>query len=73
MRVRSLILSGSLILVIAVVMKPISHHTNPSLKKLDVLPREFSTPMFWSEGDLKQLEGTDIIGKSGYDMLRVDL
>lgn len=54
-------------------MKPISHHTNPSLKKLDVLPREFSTPMFWSEGDLKQLEGTDIIGKSGYDMLRVDL
>ncbi|PHZ17134.1 RuBisCO-cytochrome methylase [Rhizopus microsporus ATCC 52813] len=26
----------------------------------DVLPREFSTPMFWNQDDLKELEGTDI-------------
>ncbi|KAI9472171.1 MAG: hypothetical protein EXX96DRAFT_583114 [Benjaminiella poitrasii] len=31
----------------------------------DVLPRAFSTPMFWSEDDLKELEGTDIVAKIG--------
>lgn len=30
---------------------------------VDVLPRQFSTPMFWEEADLKQLEGTDIVCK----------
>lgn len=30
---------------------------------LDVLPRQFSTPMFWEEADLKELEGTDIVCK----------
>ena len=29
----------------------------------DVLPKEFSTPMFWSSDDIKELEGTDIVGK----------
>ncbi|CAO3641419.1 unnamed protein product [Mucor fragilis] len=32
---------------------------------VDVLPRQFSTPMFWEEADLKQLEGTDIVSKLG--------
>ncbi|KAG1345377.1 hypothetical protein G6F62_004178 [Rhizopus arrhizus] len=31
----------------------------------DVLPREFTTPMFWNQEDLKELEGTDIISKIG--------
>ncbi|CEJ01742.1 hypothetical protein RMCBS344292_15763 [Rhizopus microsporus] len=31
----------------------------------DVLPREFSTPMFWNQDDLKELEGTDIVSKIG--------
>jgi SET domain-containing protein 6 len=30
---------------------------------IDVLPREFTTPMFWNQEDLKELEGTDIICK----------
>lgn len=30
----------------------------------DVLPKDFSTPMFWSSDDIKELEGTDIVGKS---------
>lgn len=34
---------------------------------LDVLPRTFSTPMFWNDEDLKELEGTDIVGKIGKD------
>jgi SET domain-containing protein 6 len=32
-------------------------------RKLDVLPRQFNTPMFWNQQDLKELEGTDIIRK----------
>ncbi|CDS08282.1 hypothetical protein LRAMOSA02230 [Lichtheimia ramosa] len=31
----------------------------------DVLPKEFSTPMFWSLDDIKELEGTDIVEKIG--------
>ncbi|KAI7904047.1 uncharacterized protein BX663DRAFT_432767 [Cokeromyces recurvatus] len=31
----------------------------------DILPRSFSTPMFWDENDLKELKGTDIIAKIG--------
>ncbi|KAF1800370.1 hypothetical protein V8B55DRAFT_1536723 [Mucor lusitanicus] len=31
----------------------------------DVLPRQFSTPMFWEEADLKELQGTDIVSKLG--------
>lgn len=31
----------------------------------DVLPTEFSTPMFWSNDDLKELEGTDVVDKIG--------
>lgn len=32
--------------------------------RIDVLPREFSTPMFWNQDDLKELEGTDIVCKT---------
>ncbi|KAI8094076.1 hypothetical protein BDF21DRAFT_331545 [Thamnidium elegans] len=31
----------------------------------DVLPRNFSTPMFWDQQDLKELNGTDIVSKIG--------
>ncbi|GAA5801774.1 hypothetical protein HPULCUR_007227 [Helicostylum pulchrum] len=31
----------------------------------DVLPRNFSTPMFWDQQDLKELDGTDIVSKIG--------
>ncbi|KAI9259641.1 hypothetical protein BDA99DRAFT_440228 [Phascolomyces articulosus] len=31
----------------------------------DVLPKEFSTPMFWNKQDLDALQGTDIIEKIG--------
>ncbi|KAL9540935.1 hypothetical protein MBANPS3_009402 [Mucor bainieri] len=31
----------------------------------DVLPRQFSTPMFWEEADLEELRGTDIVSKLG--------
>ncbi|KAG2201074.1 hypothetical protein INT47_010826 [Mucor saturninus] len=31
----------------------------------DVLPRQFSTPMFWNETDLLELKGTDIVAKIG--------
>ncbi|KAI8990213.1 hypothetical protein BDB01DRAFT_780451 [Pilobolus umbonatus] len=31
----------------------------------DILPTTFSTPMFWSEDELKELEGTDVIEKIG--------
>ncbi|EPB82303.1 hypothetical protein HMPREF1544_10943 [Mucor circinelloides 1006PhL] len=31
----------------------------------DVLPRQFSTPMFWEEADLEELQGTDIVSKLG--------
>ncbi|KAG0348016.1 hypothetical protein BG004_006310 [Podila humilis] len=31
----------------------------------DILPEEFSTPMFWSEDDLKELAGTGVIDKIG--------
>ncbi|KAI8081935.1 uncharacterized protein B0P05DRAFT_538703 [Gilbertella persicaria] len=31
----------------------------------DVLPKHFTTPMFWEESDLKALEGTDILSKIG--------
>ncbi|KAI8637666.1 hypothetical protein BD408DRAFT_353314 [Parasitella parasitica] len=31
----------------------------------DILPRQFSTPMFWEEADLKELEGSDILAKIG--------
>lgn len=37
-------------------------YTNISLHQ-DVLPRQFSTPMFWKESNLKELEGTDIVCK----------
>ncbi|KAG0340226.1 hypothetical protein BG000_000391 [Podila horticola] len=33
----------------------------------DILPEEFSTPMFWSEEDLKELTGTGVIDKIGRD------
>lgn len=29
------------------------------------MPRQFSTPMFWKEEDLNELEGTDIVAKIG--------
>ncbi|KAI8977011.1 hypothetical protein BDF20DRAFT_872393 [Mycotypha africana] len=32
---------------------------------LDVLPQAFSTPMFWTEEELKELNGTDVIPKIG--------
>ncbi|KAF7732051.1 hypothetical protein EC973_007156 [Apophysomyces ossiformis] len=32
---------------------------------LDILPRVFSTPIFWGQEDLRELEGTDIPGKIG--------
>lgn len=31
----------------------------------DVLPTEFSTPMFWSAEDLEELKGTDVMDKIG--------
>ncbi|KAF9429741.1 hypothetical protein BGZ94_009640 [Podila epigama] len=31
----------------------------------DVLPQKFSTPMFWSDNDLKELAGTGVIDKVG--------
>ncbi|KAL0094670.1 hypothetical protein J3Q64DRAFT_1629571 [Phycomyces blakesleeanus] len=31
----------------------------------DILPKTFSTPMFWGDDDIKGLEGTDIVGKIG--------
>jgi hypothetical protein len=31
---------------------------------LDVLPREFSTPMFWSQAELEELKGTSIYGSA---------
>ncbi|CEP09797.1 hypothetical protein [Parasitella parasitica] len=31
----------------------------------NILPRQFSTPMFWEEADLKELEGSDILAKIG--------
>ncbi|KAI9322702.1 hypothetical protein BX666DRAFT_1849298 [Dichotomocladium elegans] len=31
----------------------------------DVLPKSFDTPMFWSQDDLKELDGTDIVEKIG--------
>jgi SET domain-containing protein 6 len=30
----------------------------------DILPKEFSTPMFWEQKDLDELAGTSVIGKS---------
>ncbi|KAG0174351.1 hypothetical protein DFQ28_006666 [Apophysomyces sp. BC1034] len=32
---------------------------------LDILPRTFSTPIFWNKEDLKELEGTDVPAKIG--------
>ncbi|KAG2183393.1 hypothetical protein INT43_006399 [Umbelopsis isabellina] len=31
----------------------------------DILPKEFSTPMFWDQKDLKELAGTSVIDKIG--------
>jgi len=33
------------------------------LMLVETLPRQFTTPMFWSEEDLRELEGTAIFGK----------
>jgi N-lysine methyltransferase SETD6 len=35
------------------------------LSKLDVLPVEFDTPMFWNERELKQLKGTEVLSRIG--------
>lgn len=54
--------SGNLILV-SITWIGIGKRLNICLVS-DVLPKEFSTPMFWSLDDIKELEGTDIVGKS---------
>ncbi|KAK9318973.1 hypothetical protein V1517DRAFT_334035 [Lipomyces orientalis] len=32
---------------------------------LDILPRKFTTPMFWSEADLEELSGTTVLSQLG--------
>lgn len=31
---------------------------------LAILPSHFDTPMFWNDNDLKELEGTSVVGRS---------
>jgi hypothetical protein len=41
---------------------PESYRT-PSERRLDLLPDQFQTPMFWNTDDLEELRGTSIFGQ----------
>jgi N-lysine methyltransferase SETD6 len=35
------------------------------LSEIDVLPKEFDTPMFWTDEELKELKGTEVVSRIG--------
>ncbi|KAF4620915.1 hypothetical protein D9613_000307 [Agrocybe pediades] len=39
---------------------------------LDMMPRKFDTPMFWSEAELEELKGTSVVDKLGKDQAEKD-
>ena len=36
-----------------------------ALTGIDVLPKEFDTPMFWTDEELKELKGTEVVSRIG--------
>ena len=57
--------------------EPLRHEPRPAGKQrwgpyLDIMPEQFSTPMFWSQEDLQALQGTSIADKIARDEVERD-
>lgn len=54
-------------LILVLIYEYLRGDKSPWKPYLDILPKEFDTPMFWSEAELSELQNTSVVSKIGKD------
>ena len=54
-------------LILVMIYEYLQGDRSPWKTYFDILPKEFDTPMFWSESELNELQNTSVVSKIGKD------